>query len=426
MHRAVLALFLIRSGRSATSDRRDRASRTFPTRFTPPSSRLERSSCWSGIRADLWRWWPRSWTSAPRTTHRDRRVSPIWWSTWRSAPRTDGKRPHTDLLEIAGAGAWNAFTTHDVTTYYSAGAAAGIPHLLGIQTTRLLDPRRGIDAQTFDVEREVVRAELRQRNERGEIAAVDTALAAALYPKGHPYSRPIIGTESSLSALTLEHARAFAATHYRPEKMTLLVAGDVDPGGASALLQGSVAAPFLAGRRARPDPGGSPAWDRSDLPRRFRTGRCSGGIKAAAPVPTLHIAWSLPRGFDKDGHLQTFAFRLVARALLHAFKDEQLLDIGGSLERGKLGGHLVYQRGPRRGQVAGEGAGPAPRSRWSRSGCRPTPTPLPIRATPGPSRCAFGSGLEDHRRVRRSPRRACSTGTCNARRFRISPETRPI
>src|SRR5262249_26747638 len=48
-----------------------------------------------------------------------------------------------------------------------------------------------------------------------------------------------------------------------------------------------------------------------------------------------------PRGFDKDGHLQTFAFRTLPGALLRAFKDEDLLDISGSLERGKLGSTLV-------------------------------------------------------------------------------------
>ncbi|HET9155852.1 MAG TPA: insulinase family protein, partial [Myxococcaceae bacterium] len=39
--------------------------------------------------------------------------------------RTDGKHPHTELLELLGAGAWNGFTTHDVTVYY-VGAAAPV------------------------------------------------------------------------------------------------------------------------------------------------------------------------------------------------------------------------------------------------------------------------------------------------------------
>src|SRR5215831_15020367 len=31
--------------------------------------------------------------------------------------RLDGKHPYTDLLDLAGAGTWNASTTHDLTTY---------------------------------------------------------------------------------------------------------------------------------------------------------------------------------------------------------------------------------------------------------------------------------------------------------------------
>jgi len=142
--------------------------------------------------------------------------------------RIDGQHPYTDVLETLGAGEWNAFTSHDLTVFYAAAAASTVRELLKVESTRLLDPLRGIDQQTFDVEREVVRNELRQRNELGRVSAVDTALAAALYPSGHPYARPVIGTEESLRALTLEQARAFVAQNYRPEKMTVVVAGAVE------------------------------------------------------------------------------------------------------------------------------------------------------------------------------------------------------
>jgi len=268
--------------------------------------------------------------------------------------RTDGKHPHTDLLELLGAGAWNAFTTHDVTVYYTGAAAPALTELLKVETARLLDPLKGVDQQTFDVEREVVRNELRQRNERGEVAAVETALAAALYPPSHPYSRPIIGTDASLQTLTLDGARAFAAKHYRPEKMTLLVAGQVDPEGIPALLEKGMATPFLA-----PPPGGpiKPATRlvaKPPPPPDMPNGPVLRTIKAAAPVPTLHIAWSLPRGLDdKDAHLQTFAARALPGAVAGAFRDEQILDIGGSLQRGKLGSTLVLD------VVLAEGKDPA-------------------------------------------------------------------
>ena len=99
--------------------------------------------------------------------------------------RTDGKRPYTDLLDLAGAGTWNAFTAHDVTAYFALGATDALPSLLRLEMTRALDPLRGVDAATFDVEREVVRNELHQRDEQGAVSGVATELAAALYPAGH-------------------------------------------------------------------------------------------------------------------------------------------------------------------------------------------------------------------------------------------------
>lgn len=228
-----------------------------------------------------------------------------------------------------------------MTVYYTAAASEVLPELLKVETARLVNPLKGVDAQTFDVEREVVRNELRQRNELGEVTAVDTALAAALYPVGHPYSRPIIGTESSLQSLTLEQARSFVARHYRPEKMTLLVAGDVNPEGIPALLEKGVAAPFLVAPSAGPLKSASRIGPNPPPPPELPPGPVLRRIRAAAPVPTLHIAWSLPRGFDKDSHLQSFAFRALPGALSGAFKDDEILDIGGSLDRGKLGSTLV-------------------------------------------------------------------------------------
>ena len=95
---------------------------------------------------------------------------------------------------------------------------------------------------TFDTEREVVRNELRERNELGLVTAVSTQPMASLYPPGHPYAPPVIGTDGLLSKLTLENARAFVAAHYRPQKMTVVIAGDIDLANPGRLLQGLPAA----------------------------------------------------------------------------------------------------------------------------------------------------------------------------------------
>ena len=254
--------------------------------------------------------------------------------------KLDGKHPYTDLLDLAGAGSWNAFTSHDVTAYYSAVAPGALPSLLKLETTRVLDPLRGVDAAAFDVEREVVRNELRQRDEQGRVSGVATELAAALFPPGHRYARPVIGTESSLSSLTLESAQAFAREHYVPHRMTLVVAGDLDVTQIGKLLDESLPRELLVDA----PPGAISATPRianppplPDVPPGPRLRR----IRGPGDLPTLHIGWSLPQGFGKDGYLEQFAATVLGAAAGVAFKDEEILSISAALDRQKFASTLT-------------------------------------------------------------------------------------
>ena len=258
--------------------------------------------------------------------------------TFRTRP--DGHRSQTDLLESAGAGSWNAFTDHDLTTYYALASTDALRELGALELSSLLDPLKGVDQSIFDAEREVVRNELRERNELGLVSAVSTQLMTALYPSAHPYARPVIGTDASISKLTLENARTFVAEHYRPQKMTLVIAGDIDLTNPGKLLQGFPGAIF---DRAPPntlqklprvalDPGEVPPMPPG--PQILR-------IKAPVDMPTLNIGWSLPRGFDKSGPLQLAVYRALSGPLGGVFRDEDVIGLQASLERGKSGSVLV-------------------------------------------------------------------------------------
>jgi predicted Zn-dependent peptidase len=92
----------------------------------------------------------------------------------------------------------------------------------------------------------VVRNELREGMETGPSGQARRDVAQAVFPPSHAYSRPIIGTHQSLSALTLDDARRFAAEHYRPDRMTMVVVADIDLAGAEALAR-------IAGQGANTD-----------------------------------------------------------------------------------------------------------------------------------------------------------------------------
>jgi len=73
---------------------------------------------------------------------------------------------------------------------------------------------------------------------RVKISNENTAYVASraaneiLYPSGHPYHRPPMGTEDSLRAVTREDLVEFHARHYGPNTTLLVLAGDVDPDSA--------------------------------------------------------------------------------------------------------------------------------------------------------------------------------------------------
>ncbi|HSJ62941.1 MAG TPA: pitrilysin family protein, partial [Gemmatimonadaceae bacterium] len=74
---------------------------------------------------------------------------------------------------------------------------------------------------------------LLQLRDRGP-AIADRAYASILYGSGHPYGRPLGGTEAATEATTREDLERFYRTYYRPNNATLIVVGDVQPADIEA------------------------------------------------------------------------------------------------------------------------------------------------------------------------------------------------
>ncbi|HEX5601687.1 MAG TPA: pitrilysin family protein, partial [Pyrinomonadaceae bacterium] len=66
---------------------------------------------------------------------------------------------------------------------------------------------------------------------------VSEIFSAAMYPKDHPYSWPVIGSMTDLSAASEEDVKAFFRLYYAPNNATLAVVGDFDPKQAKAWIQ---------------------------------------------------------------------------------------------------------------------------------------------------------------------------------------------
>ena len=130
------------------------------------------------------------------------------------------------LLEAAGADN-NGSTTEDRTNYYETGPANALPLMLWLEADRmgwLLPP---MDSAKVDLQRDVVKNERRQRLENQPYGKAWDVLPGLMFPIGHPYSWPVIGSMADLSAASLEDVKNFFRKYYAPDNATLVVSGDV-------------------------------------------------------------------------------------------------------------------------------------------------------------------------------------------------------
>ncbi|RKH10563.1 insulinase family protein [Corallococcus sp. CA053C] len=223
-------------------------------------------------------------------------------------------------MEAAGAGYFNASTSLDYTAYQTMAPKEALATLVKLEGQRLSAPITGVTPEVFAVEREVVRSELRQRNETGFVGQVSSWVHAASFAAGDPYARPVVGSHESLSSLTLADAQRFVRTHYRPENVTLVISGDVNLEEVEATLQQQL----------------PPAWVGSGTPLALDTRLPTQAVlpasapipkqmpvyTAAVPTPELYLSWVLPRGFDEASAVQDFLVDALEENLWESMRSD--------------------------------------------------------------------------------------------------------
>lgn len=133
-----------------------------------------------------------------------------------------------DRIMEAGGGQNNATTSEDRTNYFASGPSNLLPTLLWLEADRLEDLGAAMTQEKLDLQRDVVRNERRQSYENEPYGPAELEVNGLLYPAGHPYEIPVIGTHADLEAATVEDVREFFSTFYAPNNLSLVVAGDFD------------------------------------------------------------------------------------------------------------------------------------------------------------------------------------------------------
>lgn len=131
-------------------------------------------------------------------------------------------------LEAAG-GENNAYTSEDETYYYEEVPSNSVELPLFLDSDRIGFFADKLVDNVVDKQRDIVKNERRQSYENRPWGKAELLLPEALWPKGHPYSWPVIGSMADLSAASIEDVRSFYGKWYAPENAILVVVGDFKP-----------------------------------------------------------------------------------------------------------------------------------------------------------------------------------------------------
>jgi zinc protease len=143
---------------------------------------------------------------------------------------------HDKLTEGVG-GSNNGTTNNDRTNYFETLPSNYLETALWLESDRMGFLLDTLDIAKLNAQRDIVKNERRQSYDNQPYGRVPEIFSAAMYPKGHPYSWPVIGSMTDLSAASEEDVKAFFRLYYAPNNATIAVVGDFDPAEAKKLIQ---------------------------------------------------------------------------------------------------------------------------------------------------------------------------------------------
>ena len=146
---------------------------------------------------------------------------------------THAERAGANLME----GGVNGTTNNDRTNYFITVPSGSLEFVLWLESDRLSTLADYLTQQNLDAQRDVVKNERRQGLENQPYGRAFKLMVENLFPAGHPYSWPVIGSHEDLTAASLEDVREFFRMYYTPNNLSLVIAGDFDSAEAKKLVE---------------------------------------------------------------------------------------------------------------------------------------------------------------------------------------------
>jgi zinc protease len=236
-----------------------------------------------------------------------------------------------------GATGMNGTTSFDRTNYFQVVPKTAVDLALWMESDRMGHLLGAITQETLDEQRGVVQNEKRQRDNQ-PYGNVFEHVLTGIFPPGHPYSWPTIGSMADLNAASLDDVQDWFKTYYGPNNAVLVIAGDIDLATARAKVT----------RYFGDIPPGPPLKRQQRwLPHLDSDRRLV--IEGRVPQTRVYRAWVAPSYGDRDITLLTLADAALTSGktsrLYQSLVYEQQIatDIGATAFFGEIAGvYIIY------------------------------------------------------------------------------------
>lgn len=243
----------------------------------------------------------------------------------------------------------NGTTSTDRTNYYVRLPSNYLELALWMESDRMAHLLPALTQEKLDNQRDVVKNERRQSYENRPYGMVWKYLTETLFPEGHPYHHPTIGSHADLTAATLDDVKAFFRQYYVPSNAVITVVGDFDRAETKALIEKYFGA-LPSGARAPTPKAALPALDG---PVHLRS---TDQVK----LPRVYLAWVTPALYAPgDAEMDVLASVLTDGKTSRLYKplvyDQKVAkDVAAFQASSQLGSFFVVQATAAPGKTADE------------------------------------------------------------------------
>jgi predicted Zn-dependent peptidase len=212
------------------------------------------------------------------------------------------KAEHIALIQAAG-GTMNGTTWLDRTNYFETVPAHQLELALWLEADRLGTLLDALSQENLDNQRAVVKNEKRLSYDNQPYGTWQEKMLAHLYPPGHPYHHPTIGSMEDLDAASLADVTAFFRSYYAPNNAVLSIVGDVEPAQAREWVE----------RYFGPIPANPaiPPFAVEPLPLTLG-GERRETVEDRVPLPRIYVAWRAPALGDERLYALEIACQVLA------------------------------------------------------------------------------------------------------------------